>query len=139
MGAYRMTGGIRNERNGAPDGGVLVYDGDCGFCTKSVEWLARKNLLGYPARAWQNFDQRKLPATPEVLQTKVVLDRPGYAPLGGADAFAACTRASSSPFRWLGGIMGLPMVRWFARTVYRVVARNRHRMPGSSGTCRIDS
>lgn len=129
---------MADDVTGAPESGILVYDGDCGFCTKSVEWLARRNLLGYPAKPWQSFDQGDLPVTPEVLQTQVVLDRTGHAPLGGADAFAACAKASSSPWRWVGGIMALPVVRSLAQAVYRAVARNRYRMPGSSGACRLD-
>ncbi|SFQ42994.1 Predicted thiol-disulfide oxidoreductase YuxK, DCC family [Amycolatopsis arida] len=122
----------------ATTGAVLLYDGDCGFCTKSVAWLDQRNLLGFPARPWQSVPDHELPASPEALMTEVVLTRPGRRPLGGADAIAACVRESPSRLRFAGRLLALPGLRGLARAVYRLVARNRYRLPGSTAACRIE-
>lgn len=115
---------------------VLLYDGDCGFCSASIDWLGRRGMLGVPARTWQSLDPDRLPVPVERLATEVVLVG-APAVLGGSDALAAAVRASGSWCRVLGGIVGLPGVRAAARPVYRAVARNRYRLPGGTGECRI--
>lgn len=117
-------------------GAVLLYDGDCGFCSASIDWLSRWEMLGVPARTWQSWDADRLPVPVERLATEVVLVE-GPAVLGGPDALAAAVRASGSWRRVLGGFVMLPAVRAVARPVYRAVARNRHRLPGGTGACRI--
>lgn len=122
----------------SPDGVAprLLFDGDCGFCTKSVAWLDRRGLLGYPAVPWQSVPADELPVPEERLTTEVVLDRP-VGVLGGADALAATVRASESRLRIAGTLVALPGVRALARAVYRVIARNRYRMPGAAAACAV--
>lgn len=79
----------------------------------------------------------ELPVPPARLPTEVVLIRPGLPPVGGADALAATVAAARTPWRFIGRLLGLPAMRSLARAVYRVVARNRYRMPGSTDACRI--
>lgn len=117
----------------------LLFDGDCGFCTRSVAWLDGRGMLGYPALPWQAVPDGELPVPVERLTAEVVLERPGRVPVGGADALAAALRASGSRVRWLGVVVAMPGPRTLARVVYRVVARNRYRLPGSSSACKVVS
>jgi len=125
--------------NSLPDTGaqVLLYDGDCGFCSRSVSWLERHKLLGVPARTWQSRPDDELPVPIERLEHEVVLAGGSGPILGGADALAAVVRRSNSPWRFIGSALALPPVRPVARLVYRAVARNRYRMPGGSTACQI--
>ncbi|MBK1787255.1 thiol-disulfide oxidoreductase DCC family protein [Prauserella cavernicola] len=120
-----------------PEDGRLLFDGDCGFCTKSISWLDARSMLGYQAMPWQSVPDDELPASVERLTTEVVLELPDGRVLGGADALAASVRASRSRLRLLGVVVAAPGLRQLARVVYRVIARNRYRMPGSSDACRI--
>ncbi|PXY36313.1 thiol-disulfide oxidoreductase DCC family protein [Prauserella flavalba] len=115
----------------------LLFDGDCGFCTRSVTWLDRRGMLGYPFLPWQTVADDELPVPVERLMTEVVLELPDGTTLGGADALAATVGASASPWRVAGHLLRLPGVRHVARAVYRVIARNRYRMPGASAACKI--
>lgn len=117
-------------------GAVLLYDGDCGFCSASIDWLTERRMLGVPARTWQSCDPDGLPVPVERLTTEVVLVD-GPVVLGGADALAAAVRSAGSWRRVLGVFGGLPGIRTVARPVYRLVARNRYRLPGGTGACRI--
>jgi len=116
---------------------VLLFDGDCGFCSRSIRFLADRGLLGYPAMPWQRVPEGDLPVAPERLRDEVVLVRPGRPDVGGADALAASVRASDSWLRFTGRLIGLPGIRAVAHAVYRRVARNRYRLPGGSTACRI--
>lgn len=117
--------------------GRLLFDGDCGFCTKSIAWLDARSMLGHHAMPWQSVPADELPVPVERLTTEVVLQLPDGPVLGGADALAASVRASGSPLRFLGVVVAAPGLRVLARAVYRVIARNRYRMPGSSDACKI--
>ena len=120
-----------------PEDGRLLFDGDCGFCTKSIAWLDARSMLGHPAMPWQSVPEDELPVPVERLTTEVVLELPDGRVLGGADALAASVRASGSPLRFLGVVVAAAGLRVLARAVYRVIARNRYRMPGSSDACKI--
>jgi len=112
---------------------VLLFDGDCGFCSWSISKLEQHGLLGHPAVSWRSLPRAELPVPAERLSTEVVLIRPGTAPVGGADALAATVLASRSPVRFAGVLMRGPL----ARAVYRQVARHRYRLPGGSDACAV--
>lgn len=118
--------------------GRLLFDGDCGFCTRSVRWLANLGILAYPAVPWQTVPDAELPVPVKQLMTEVVLELPHGRTLGGADALSASVCASGSGLRFLGRLANLPVVRSIARAVYRMVARNRYRIPGASAACKVD-
>ena len=56
----------------------------------------------------------------------------------GARAIARSLLATSSPWRLVGHAMLSAPLSWIADPVYRVVARHRHRFPGSTEACRVD-
>ncbi|MCY9786687.1 DUF393 domain-containing protein [Nocardiopsis sp. EMB25] len=115
---------------------LLVYDGDCGFCTRSVE-----ATLGLPARftarPWQVTDLVALGTTPERAAREVLWVAESGEIHGGADAFAELLRRCWGPWRGVGVVMALPGARSLARAVYRWIAAHRYRLPGSTSACRL--
>lgn len=112
---------------------VLVYDGDCGFCTRTANWLTARG----PATA-QPAQSLYLP-TGDAARTK---DQAGWLIGGrieiwGADAIAAALRARGGVSGLVGILMGQPGVRLIARGIYRMVADNRQHMPGGTAACAI--
>ena len=59
-------------------------------------------------------------------------------PFRGADAIAKAMTHARQPWLFLGRLMLLPPASWVARTVYPLVVRFRHRLPGASDACRLD-
>ncbi|GAA1850815.1 thiol-disulfide oxidoreductase DCC family protein [Microlunatus capsulatus] len=119
----------------------LVFDGDCAFCTTSATWVAERlhrpsgpDALLVP---WQFTDLDALGTTAERAQTEVLWVEPDGAVAGGAAAFAAWLRFRGGAYALLGRAMGLPLVRPVAAAVYRLVARNRSRMPGGTPACAL--
>ncbi len=119
----------------------LVFDGDCAFCTSSATWVAARlhRTEGPDARLvpWQFTDLAALGTTEERATTEVLWVEPDGRIRGGAAAFAAWLRFRGGLYALLGRAMELPLVRTVAGVVYRVVARNRDKMPGGTPACAL--
>lgn len=119
----------------------LVYDGDCGFCTSSAFWVAdrlrRPGLADAYLIPWQYADLAALGTTEERARREVLWVTPDGTVEGGAAAFASWLRYRGAGFGVAGRAMDLPGVRVLAAAVYRLVARNRQRLPGGTPTCAL--
>jgi predicted DCC family thiol-disulfide oxidoreductase YuxK len=116
---------------------TLVYDGDCGFCTRSAE-LARRILpAGSAVIAWQHADLPTLGVPAERARREVVwVSRTGRV-AGGAAAVGRALIAAGFPWLLLGTLLVVPPFRWAAQVGYRVVAANRYRLPGGTPACAV--
>jgi predicted DCC family thiol-disulfide oxidoreductase YuxK len=119
----------------------LIFDGDCAFCTSSAHWLAeRLHRLGRSnARVvpWQFTDLAALGTTAERAQREALWVSPDGPIRGGAAAFAEWLKFRGGAYGIAGYLMDLPVIRTLAAAVYRVIAKNRHRMPGGSPACAL--
>lgn len=120
----------------APNAGVVVFDGDCGFCTWSADRLrgwSSGRLLTVP---WQWADLQLLGLTPEQCAASVQYVTGGHHFRAGA-AVAQALLACQQPWRSTGQVMALPRLAPLTERVYRLIAANRHRLPGSTPACRL--
>ncbi|GAB3657133.1 hypothetical protein GCM10027589_17030 [Actinocorallia lasiicapitis] len=116
---------------------LLVFDGDCGFCTTSVTFLEKHLDPDADVVAWQFTDLDALGTTAERAAHELLWIRPDGRIFGGAQAVAALLRAQGR-FWWpVGGVLAVPPVRWLAHGLYRLIANNRHRLPGGTPLCAI--
>lgn len=119
----------------------MLFDGDCSFCTTSATWIAERLARGSDRSAhvvpWQRTDLPALGVTPERARTEVLWVEPDGAVRGGAAAVASWLRYRGGPYGLLGRGMDLPVVRSLAAVAYRVVAANRHRLPGGTPACAL--
>jgi predicted DCC family thiol-disulfide oxidoreductase YuxK len=126
----------------APGKAVVLYDGDCPFCRKSVsilkrlDWLNRLHLQN--AR-----DTDRLPPSREPLVLQKLLDEMHVVTPDRNRAYAGF-RA----FRWMAWrlpavlffapFLYLPGVLWAGNRVYRWVAKHRYSLvPCDDGGCRV--
>ena len=115
---------------------VLVYDGDCGFCTRSAR-LAERLPARFRLTAWQDADLAALRITEARARHEVVWVGEDGRLSGGAAAVGELLKASRFPWSVLGHALSAPVVRQVAGVVYRGVAANRYRLPGSTPACRL--
>lgn len=116
---------------------ILIYDGDCGFCAHVLDRL-RATLPRWPQSIpWQEADLDE-----HHLTEADVRHAAWWIPLdpaekqSGAMAFSALLSwQHSPPWRLLGAALRTPPLSWLSRAAYRLVARNRHRLPGGSTAC----
>jgi predicted DCC family thiol-disulfide oxidoreductase YuxK len=120
---------------------LLIFDGDCAFCTSSARWLAerlhRKSGPNAQLVAWQFVDLADLGISPQRAQQEALWIAADGTISGGAEAFAAWLRFRGGAYGLAGSGMSLPGIRRLAAAVYRLIAKNRHRMPGGSPACAL--
>lgn len=115
---------------------TLVYDGDCGFCTRSARLVER---LPVAARLvpWQEADLAALRTTEERARHEVLWVAASGRVFGGAAAVAELLRQCRFPWWPLGTLLSAPVLRGLAEIAYRLIARNRHRLPGATPACEL--
>jgi predicted DCC family thiol-disulfide oxidoreductase YuxK len=116
---------------------LLIFDGDCGFCTTAVDWLAR-TLPAMPAAApyqWIDLEPHGLTEADGSAMVWLVTDGQQF---GGATAVAALLRHQpTAALRFLGWLATVPPWSFGADIAYRLVARYRYRLPGGTPACRL--
>ncbi len=115
---------------------MLVYDGDCAFCTRCVGVLER---IGPKAEivAWQLTDLDPLGVTEEQAAAAVQWVEVDGTVRAGHEAIAAALSAAGPFWKAVAWILLLPGISWLAAKVYRLVAANRYRLPGGTPACAV--
>jgi predicted DCC family thiol-disulfide oxidoreductase YuxK len=113
---------------------VLVFDGDCAFCTSCVRALER---IGPDAEivAWQLTDLAELGLTEQQAIDAVQWVEPDGTVRSGHEAIAAALGTAGGIWKIAGRGIVLPGISPVAATGYRLVADNRHRLPGGTPAC----
>ena len=117
---------------------ILIFDGDCGFCTKSVTVIFRHVQPRADAVRYQQLDLARFEVTEARARHEVLLARAdGPVEHGGVQAFAQLLRTGRCPWPLAGRLLTLIPIRWIGHGVYRLIANNRHRLPGGTEACAI--
>jgi predicted DCC family thiol-disulfide oxidoreductase YuxK len=119
---------------------LLLYDGVCGLCARSVQFFVRHDrdramfyapLQGETAARLR----QEHPEIPEAIDTLVLVEE-GKVYLRSRGVLRA-TRFLPAPWRWLS--WGLLVPTFLADPLYNLIARYRYRIWGRYDTCRIPS
>jgi predicted DCC family thiol-disulfide oxidoreductase YuxK len=115
--------------------GRLVFDGDCGFCTSSAQWLANGGRVGIVA--WQFLDLDEVGLSVDQVSTSVWWLHDERPVEHSSRAIGRALVARGGVWFLAGRALLVPVVRPLADAVYRLVARNRHRLPGGTPACAL--
>ena len=119
---------------------LLIYDGNCSFCTSSASWVAARWRGRARAVAWQTLAPDQLAAraltSDDVRSAAWWIDEAGHR-VRGHVAIAEALKAGSGWPALAGRVLLVPPFRWIAAAVYPLIARWRHRLPGGTPACRI--
>jgi predicted DCC family thiol-disulfide oxidoreductase YuxK len=119
---------------------VLLYDGDCGVCTRLAGVVVRR-VRRQPSELfvapYQDVDLAPLGLTPaqcdEALQWVAADGR-----ISSAQDAVARVLMAGRRWQWpFGALLLAPGVNRLAGVVYRWVAANRHRLPGGTAACSL--
>jgi len=119
---------------------VLVFDGDCGFCTTSARFLARWVVPAgsVSVAPWQQLDLARIGLTQEQCQAAVQwVSRDGEVASGHA-AIAGSLRAGHLVWRPVGALLVAPGFSRLAAILYGWIAAHRYALPGGTPACRPD-
>ena len=115
---------------------LLVFDGDCAFCTTSA--MAGQRWLGLDhVEPWQHLDLEHLNLTAAQCEEAVQWVGADGTVASAQYAVIEALREAGPPWSLLGRLMALPGVHQCAGVVYRWVARNRSRLPGGTPACQL--
>lgn len=117
---------------------MLIYDGDCGFCTKTAKWYQQQLTTPITVTPWQSLsDLRDLGLTIDDVSTAVYwVDAYGRTSRGHEAVGRALLR-TKRPLSWLAPLLLLPPTSWLAAVAYWVIAKNRFRLPGATEACAL--
>ena len=121
----------------------VIYDGDCGFCqstvsfVKKIDWLKKIKFVPFQdEKIFKDFKE----LTQEMCKKEIFLvrlDENGKKYFSGYDAFKMMTLFI--PITMLfGWFFFLPGVVQIGRMVYKIIARNRHRIKLGDKNCKIN-
>ena len=120
-----------------PERPVFLYDGDCSFCTSCANFIERRIPTGAQVTPWQFADLDALGVAQAEAEEAVIWVAPGQTNAAGPEAIARLLVDAGSFWRPLGRVLDLAPVRWVAWPVYKLIAHNRHRMPGGTAACSL--
>ena len=104
---------------------LLLWDGECGFCRRSVQWAERRDA-GHRFQAVPYQQAPSPPMTPalrEACSRAVHLITPDGAVLRAARACLWILERTGHPV--LARVLSVPPLVWLAELGYWLVARNR--------------
>ena len=108
----------------------LIYDDTCDICTMAVRRVRRLDEDGevdlVPISQASRLRGYDLPGE-DKLKEEIHLVTPTGRIIAGADAVGYLARVLPRTRMW-GRLISLPIIRSVARVVYRIIARNRHRL-----------
>ena len=118
--------------------GIILFDGTCAFCERSVRFIATRDLQGY-----FRFGASQTPQAAELLARfgvtrdsarSIILIEEGQISLRSTAALRIASRLTF-PWRLAGILLWIPVP--LRDAVYRLVAVVRHRIAGTSNACEI--
>ena len=118
-------------------GGIILFDGTCAFCERSVRFIATRDSGYFKFGASQNPGGQALLAkygtSREATRSLILIE--GDEISMRSTAVLKIARRMTAPWRWAAALLLIP--RPIRDPVYRVVAAIRHRLAGRSNACEI--
>ena len=121
-------------------GPILLFDGDCAFCTTAAQRMAARWTRPAHAVAWQSLGDGGLGEVGLIMADARAaaywVDEQDRL-FRGHRAVAKALMAGAPAQRALGALILVPPLSWLARPGYWLIARYRHRLPGATDACRF--
>lgn len=115
--------------------GIILFDGTCAFCERSVRFIATRDRGYFTFGASQNPEGQALLAqygTTRDAARSIILIEDGQVWLRST-AVLKIARRLTAPWRWAAMFLWVPLP--IRDAVYRMVAAVRQRIAGESNAC----
>ena len=114
---------------------LLIFDGDCGFCTTSARFVVQRIRPRAYVQPWQRLDLESFGLTEQQCTEAVQWISADGAIFSGSRAMMAMLGTASLPWQLLGSIGEWPPVAVLADRCYRWIAEHRGMLPGATPAC----
>lgn len=119
---------------------MIIYDGDCAFCTRMTSEALERLPPGTAAVASSGLDDGELRdlglSRADVATAVYWVDGDGRLHRGHR-AVARILRGMGGRWGVLGMAVSVPPFSWLSAIGYRAAARWRHRLPGATDACAV--
>jgi predicted DCC family thiol-disulfide oxidoreductase YuxK len=116
---------------------VLVFDGDCGFCTTTANWIKKNSRVAIEIAPYQWADLAQYGLTSEEAAAKVQLVI-GDKVFDGHNCMAKLLLIQPNILlKFVGAVMVMPGLDPISARVYRWIAANRQKLPGGTPACKL--
>jgi predicted DCC family thiol-disulfide oxidoreductase YuxK len=126
-----------NAPNVPTTGPLLIFDGDCSFCTSSAQWIEHRLPDGVRVEPWQRLELDAFHLTEHDVTTAAYWVDDRGTTYRGHRSIAKALIAAGGPWKVVGALLLVPPISWLAALGYVVVAKNRHRLPGGTPACKL--
>ena len=116
---------------------LLVFDGDCAFCTTWVNRLEAVLPVFPPTTRWQWIDLDRYALSSDDVDRYAWVLTPGHQYAGHLALSALLRMQPVAALRFLGHLLATPPFSLAAALGYRVIAANRSRLPGGTPACAV--
>ena len=117
---------------------VLIFDGDCGFCTSTANYFGSRTKHEIKIAAWQLIDLAPLGLTAEQTAKRVYFIQAGKAYAAEKAIAKLLIVQKNICYRTIGFVLQVPPFSWLAKPGYWLVARYRHKLPGGTPACKME-
>lgn len=116
---------------------VLVFDGDCAFCTTWVNRLEAALPVFPRTTPWQWIELDQYALSRDDVDRFAWVITPGHQYAGHLALSALLRMQPVAILRFLGHLLATPPLSLAAALVYRFIAANRSRLPGGTPACAL--
>jgi predicted DCC family thiol-disulfide oxidoreductase YuxK len=120
---------------------MLIFDGDCGFCTSFASWAERGWRGEARALPWQTVGDdglRQLGLSREDAEEAAWWCDGSGRLFKGHYAIGRCLVASRGWRQLVGWLLLAPPASRIVARCYQIAVRHRYRLPGATPACRSD-
>jgi predicted DCC family thiol-disulfide oxidoreductase YuxK len=129
-----MSGEKLTVNAGVP---VLVFDGDCGFCTTTANWIKKNSKVAIEIAPYQWTDLNQYGLTTDEAAAKVQLVV-GDKVFAGHYCMAKLLLIQPNVLlKALGSVMVATGLNPISAKVYEWIAANRQKLPGGTPACKM--
>ena len=129
-----MSGDRLRVNSSAP---ILVFDGDCGFCTTTANWIKKNSRVALEIVPYQWTDLNQYGLTAEEAAAKVQLVV-GDKVFAGHNCMAKLLLIQPNVFvKLVGAVMVMPVIEPISARLYTWIAANRQKLPGGTPACKL--
>ena len=117
---------------------VVLYDGDCAFCSSAARFAEQRIAKNLHFAAYQLTELVPYGLTAaECAQALKFIDQSGNIH-SAQNAIAEILISSGKIWYGFGKLLKLPGINLIAALGYKFVAANRHKLPGGTPTCKMN-
>ena len=117
----------------------LIWDGDCAFCARCVQFIQRRIRTSAKIVAHQKTDLKVFGLTTEQCNQALQWVNSDGRIRSGSRAVAELLKTANGVWPVFGVLIDLPVIRLFSSAIYKLIAKNRQHLPGGTAACALDS